>query len=104
MAYPLTWGEMEARCQATFFFSGMKDPNSGTMIDIQAGVYKTFAGLTASMVTSAENGTDNEYNAGIRIRTDAASNRGESQDVNGKMMQISGVPGLTVRGGEEGRG
>ena len=97
-------GEMEARCQATFFFSGMKEPNSGTMIDIQAGVYKTFAGLTASMVTSAENGTDNEYNAGIRIRTDAASNRGESQEINGKMVKISGAHGMTVSGGDEGRG
>lgn len=97
-------GEMEARCQATFFFSGMKEPNSGTMIDIQAGVYKTFAGLTASMVTSAENGTDNEYNTGIRIRTDAASNRGESQEINGKMVKISGAHGMTVSGGDEGRG
>ena len=25
--------EMEARCKATFFFSGMKEPNSGTTID-----------------------------------------------------------------------
>jgi len=95
--------EMEARCKATFFFSGMKEPNSGTTIDVQAGVYKTFAGLTASMVTGTESGIDNEYNAGIRIRTDQASKRGESQEINGKMVKISGVHGMTVTGGDEGR-
>lgn len=96
--------EMEARCKATFFFSGMKEPNSGTTIDIQAGVYKTFGELTASQVTSAEGGTDNEYTKGIRIRTDAASKRGESQEINGKTVKISGLHGITVSGGDEGRG
>lgn len=96
--------EMEARCKATFFFSGMKDGNSGTEIDIQAGVYKTFGDLTASQVTSAENGADNEYNTGIRVRTDAANKRGESQTINGKDVKISGLHGMTVNGGDEGRG
>ena len=96
--------EMEARCKATFFFSGMKEPNSGTTIDIQAGVYKTFGELTASQVTSAESGTDNEYTTGIRVRTDAAAKRGESQEINGKMVKISGLHGITISGGDEGRG
>ncbi len=97
-------GEMEARCQATFFFSGMKEPVSGTTIDIQAGVYKTFGGLTASQAASGDSGADNEYNKDIRVRTDDAAKRGESKNYNGKDVKISGVHGMTVAGGDEGRG
>lgn len=96
--------EMEARCKATFFFSGMVEPVSGTTIDIQAGVYSTFQGLTVSQVTSAENGADNEFNTGIRTRTSEAKDRGETKTINGKEVKISGLHGMTVGGGDEGRG
>lgn len=96
--------EMEARCKANFFFSGMVEPKSGTMIDIQAGVYTTFAGLTASLASQGEGGADNEYNKGVRIRTDQAGQRGEVKPINGKDVKISGAHGITVSGGDEGRG
>lgn len=96
--------EMEARAKATFFFSGMTEPKSGTMIDIQAGVYKSFAGLTASLATQGEGGADNDYNKNLRMRTDGAGQRGEVKDIDGKKVKISGAHGMTISGGDEGRG
>ena len=51
--------EMEPRCRANFLFSGMTEPASGTVIDIQAGVYSSFPG-TASEVCGTPN-VENEY-------------------------------------------
>ncbi len=39
--------EMEPRCRANFLFSGMTEPASGTVMDIQSGVYTTFPGTVA---------------------------------------------------------
>lgn len=95
--------EMEARCKAVFFFSGMVEPVSGTTIDVQAGVYKSFAGLTASIAAEGESGADNDFNKNLRVRTDGAGNRGETKLVDGQEVKISGVHGMTVAGGDEGR-
>ena len=91
-------GEMEARCRANFYFSGMKESMSGTELDFQGGVYKSYPGLAADG-TAATQGSVNDYTNQYRVR---ASQPGEYKDINGTKIKVSGIHGLAEGTGDEG--
>ena len=62
--------EMEARCKANFLFDGMAEAASGTVIDIQAGVFTSFPGLASDAI--ADPNVDNDYTLKYRYRAEAA--------------------------------
>ncbi len=59
-------GQMEARCQATFFFNGMVEPVSGWKFDTQGGVFTSCPGTAADCVPDWN--LDSEYTIKYRIR------------------------------------
>ena len=91
-------GEMEARCRANFYFSGMKESMSGTELDFQGGVYKSYPGLAADG-TAETQGSVNDYTNQYRVR---ASQPGEYKDINGTKVKVSGIHGLAEGTGDEG--
>lgn len=84
--------EMEPRAKATVFFSGMTDPVSKQVFDIQAGYYKSYPGTTAD---GAPNNTENEYTNQWRVR---AQKPGEIKDG----VKTSGKFGYGTSVGDEG--
>lgn len=58
---------MEARARATFFFPGMTEPLSGEVMDIQAGVYKSYPGTAADGQAETQ-GSINAYTDTYRVR------------------------------------
>ncbi len=90
--------EMEPRCRANFFFSGMTEPASGTVIDMQSGVYKQFPGTCEDAAPEDSNG-ENEYHKANRVR---ASQPGTIQDVGGTAFKINGTHGYATGTGDEG--
>lgn len=88
--------EMEPRARANFFFSGMTESVSGTVFDIQAGVYTQYPGTAADGTPEA---TENEYTQQYRVR---ASQVGESQTINGTNVKVSGQHGFATGTGDEG--
>lgn len=90
--------EMEARCRANFFFSGMTESVSGTVLDIQAGVYTEYPG-SASDGTAETDKSKNDYTDKYRVR---ASQPGEVKKINGKDVKVNGIHGYGEGTGDEG--
>ena len=90
--------EMEPRCRANFFFSGMTEPASGTVIDLQSGVYKEFPGTCEDAAPEDSNG-ENEYHKAHRIR---AAQPGTYQEIGGVKYKINGTHGYSTGTGDEG--
>lgn len=91
-------GKMEARCRANFYFTGMTESMSGSVLDFQGGVYTSYPG-TAADGTSETQGSVNEYTSQYRIR---ASKPGEYKEINGVNVKVSGLHGLAEGTGDEG--
>lgn len=91
-------GKMEARCRANFYFTGMTESMSGTVLDFQGGVYTSYPG-TAADGTSETQGSVNDYTNQYRIR---ASKPGEYKEINGANIKVSGLHGLAEGTGDEG--
>lgn len=93
--------QMEPRARATFFFSGMTEPASGTTFNMQAGVYTDYPGTVADG-TADTNQSTNEYtgeeNKGRRKTSDGAN---AMMDIGGTQVQITGEHGTRL--GIEGR-
>ena len=86
--------EMEPRCRANFFFSGMVEPVSGTKLDIQQGVFTTLAAKAADLTPE-----DNNFVAPNCIKL---QDPGKTQDVGGfGNVKITGANGIK-RNGDEG--
>ncbi|MCM1139942.1 MAG: RagB/SusD family nutrient uptake outer membrane protein [Muribaculum sp.] len=86
--------ETEARARATFFFSGMTEPLSGTVLDIQAGVYTSYPG-TAADGTAETQGSENDYTNQWRTLADKPLTY---KDILGyKNVKISGAHGMANR-------
>lgn len=90
--------EMEPRCRANFYFSGMTDDVSGQIFDVQGGVYTSYPG-TAFDGTAEVAGSINDYTNQYRIR---AAQPGTTQIVNGQEVKINGKHGLAEGTGDEG--
>ena len=71
--------EMEARCKANFLFDGMTEEASGTVIDLQAGVFTSFPGLASDAINDPN--LDNDYTLKYRLR---AESEGVSRKVGAK--------------------
>ena len=93
--------EMEPRCRAIFFFSGMTETGSGTKLDFQAGVYKSYPG-TAADGTEEVNGSTNAYTEQYRVTAQNLNNDQLYQDVNGQRTKIAGLHGCFRGTGDEG--
>lgn len=87
--------ELEPRCKANFFFPGMTEPVSGTVIDLQAGVYKSYPGTAADGCPDAN---ASAYTEAYRVQ---AANQGAYAVVGGVNMKISGDHGLGTGRGDE---
>lgn len=93
--------EMEPRARGTFFFSGMTEVASGEIMDLQAGVYRSFPGTLANATADAQT---NDYMETYRIRTYAGRGEIDMQTVNGvPNVKINGLYGISLSGGDEGR-
>jgi len=90
--------EMEPRCRANFFFSGMTEPASGTVIDLQSGLYKEFPGTCEDAAPEDSNG-ENEYHQAHRIR---AAQPGTYQEIGGVRYKVNGTHGYATGTGDEG--
>lgn len=80
--------QMEPRAKATVFFSGMTDPVSKQVLDIQAGYYKSYPGTTED---GAPENTENEYTNQYRVRAQKAGTVENGMKVNGKFGYATGV-------------
>ena len=86
--------KMEPRCRANFFFSGMKEPVSGTKLDIQQGVFTSLKATAADLTPE-----DNNFIAEGCIK---AQDPGKTQNVEGYgEVKITGANGIK-RNGDEG--
>lgn len=93
--------EMEPRARGTFFFSGMIEPASGEVMDIQAGAYRSFPGTLADATADAQT---NDYMELYRIRSTAARGVIERRTVDGvPNVKINGMYGISLSGGDEAR-
>ncbi len=93
--------EMEPRARGTFFFSGMTELASGEVMDLQAGVYRSFPGTLADATADAQT---NDYMEQYRIRTHAGRGEIDIQTVDGVPgVKINGLYGMSLSGGDEGR-
>ncbi len=93
--------EMEPRARGTFFFSGMTEPASGEVMDLQAGVYRSFPGTLADATADAQT---NDYMERYRIRTHIGKGAIDIQTVGGVPgVKINGLYGMSLSGGDEGR-
>ncbi len=91
--------EMEPRARATFFFSGMTEPLSGEVLDMQAGVYTSYPG-TAADGTAESVRSVSDYTDAYRVRAQQPSTY---QDVNGiSNVKINGAHGMADGRGDEG--
>ncbi len=90
--------KMEARCRANFYFTGMTESMSGTVLDFQGGIYTSYPG-TAADGTAETQGSVNDYTNQYRIR---ASQPGEYKEINGVKVKVSGLHGLAEGTGDEG--
>lgn len=95
--------EMEARCKANFFFSGMTDPVSGEVLDTQSGIYITYPGTTADGCQDVgKQGSDYNNNNGIKFLDKMSE--GTDADVPGYgKIKVRGKYGYTTGDGDEGR-
>lgn len=91
-------GQMEPRCRANFFFTGMVESVSGTAIDVQAGVYTEYPG-TAADGTEEVAGSVNDYTNAYRHRMAQPL---QSKEIGGQTYRVSGAHGLAEGVGDEG--
>ncbi len=89
-------GEMEARCRANFFFPGMTESLSGTVIDLQTGLYKSYPGTAKD--GCPETNVETDYTKQYRIR---ASSLGKYENIDGVSYKVSGVFGYSTGNGDE---
>lgn len=89
-------GEMEPRCRANFFFPGMTEELSGTVLDIQTGLYKSYPGTAAD--GCPETNVETDYTQAYRVR---GSNVGEKTTVNGVEYKVNGIHGYGTGKGDE---
>lgn len=90
--------QMEARCKANFYFSGMTDPVTGKQFDIQAGVYKEYPGTAADGCPDTNIETD--YTKAHRIQ---GQQPGTTQNIGDyKNVKINGLHGVCLGTGDEG--
>ena len=87
--------ELEPRAKADFFFPGMTEPVSGTVIDLQAGVYKSYPGTAEDGCPEANS---SNYTETYRVQ---AGNQGSYQVIGGVNMKVSGDHGLGTSRGDE---
>lgn len=91
---------MEARAMGTFYFSGMTEHGTGTVLDIQAGVYRSFPGTAADAYSEASQ-SQTPYNDLYRIRS--GSDRVNVYDmVDGVSTKLNGLHGFAQGKGDEG--
>lgn len=88
---------MEPRCKANFFFSGMTESVSGTVLDMQAGVYKEYPGTAAD--GCPDRNVETDYIKAHRIR---ASQPGTVENIGGVDIKINGANGYAEGTGDEG--
>lgn len=92
-------GEMEPRCRANIFFSGMTEPVSGTVLDTQAGYYTSFPGK-AEDATPETAKNENDYNNQYRHLIE--NQKVTTAQVNGKTIPARGLYGYYTSLGDEG--
>lgn len=90
-------GEMEPRCRANFFFPGMTETLSGTVMDIQSGLYKSYPGTAAD--GCPETNVETEYTETYRIR---GASLNAKATVNGVEYKVNGAHGYATGTGDEG--
>ena len=59
---------MEPRCKANFLLDGMTETASGTVMDLQAGIFTSFPGLAADAICDPN--VDNDYTLKYRLRAE----------------------------------
>lgn len=90
-------GQMEARCRANFFFPGMTEKLSGTVMDIQSGLYKSYPGTAAD--GCPETNVETGYTEAYRIR---GASLNAKATVNGVEYKVNGAHGYATGTGDEG--
>lgn len=90
-------GEMEARCRANFYFPGMTEDLSGTVIDIQCGLYTEYPGTAADGCPQTNVETD--YTQQYRIRESGVN---KTRNIGGKEYKVNGQHGYGTGVGDEG--
>ncbi len=90
-------GEMEARCRANFFFPGMTEPLSGTVIDIQSGLYTSYPGTVED--GCPETNVETDYTKQYRVRE---SSVGKTRNIGGVTYKVNGAHGYATGTGDEG--
>lgn len=91
--------EMEPRCKATFYFPGMTEDLSGTVFDIQGGVYSSYPG-TAADGTAEVGQSINDYTNQYRTWGQQPST---VQTINGvENVKVNGAHGMGAGTGDEG--
>lgn len=90
-------GQMEPRCRANFFFPGMTETLSGTVMDIQSGLYKSYPGTAAD--GCPETNVETEYTEAYRIR---GASLNAKATVNGVEYKVNGAHGYATGTGDEG--
>ncbi len=90
-------GEMEPRCRANFFFPGMTETLSGTVIDIQAGLYRSYPGTAAD--GCPETNVETDYTQQYRVRSGGLNG---TVSIDGTEYKINGAHGYATGTGDEG--
>lgn len=91
--------QMEARCRANFYFSGMTETASGQVINCQAGVYTSFPGTTADACTDNGKQSSDYNNKYLHF----AENRNQTtMEYQGKTIPLRGEYGYYTGLGDEG--
>ena len=92
--------EMEPRCRANFFFSGMTEPVTKTVINTQAGVYSSFNLRADDPQVTPDTNVETDY---TKANRKMASRPGQVEDFAGyKAVQINGLQGVATGVGDEG--
>ena len=90
-------GEMEARCRANFFFPGMTESLSGTVLDIQTGLYTQYPGTAAD--GCPQTNVETEYTQQYRVRE---SGLNKTRKIGDKTYKVNGAYGYASGVGDEG--
>jgi len=90
---------MEPRCRANFFFSGMKEPLSGTVLDFQYGLYTQFDLKADDPEACPLTPGETEYHKKYRIQSGSP---GKTTNINGVEYKINGANGYANGVGDEG--
>jgi len=92
--------ELEPRCKANFFFSGMKDPVTGVEFDIQAGVYTSFNLKADDPQVTPDTNVETDYTKANRVQ---GSNPGTVATVGSYgSVKVNGAHGMATGRGDEG--